>query len=210
MIDGIASAGATFIPPGNDASASRRSENAAAASAERAEARAQPGADVQLSEAEQRRVRELQRRDREVRAHEMAHVVAGGDLILRGANFEYETGPDGRRYAVGGDVLIDTSPGRTPEETIDKAARIQTAALAPADPSAQDRAVAAQAAQMAQQARIELARQEREKREEQDAGETSGGESSSEAVDRIDATVRSAYAATVPGMSPGDTISVFV
>lgn len=122
-----------------------------------------------LSEQEMAQVRALQQRDREVRAHEMAHVAAGGELILRGAQYEYETGPDGIRYAVGGDVVIDTSPGRTPEETIEKARRIQAAALAPADPSPQDRAVAAAAMQMAAQAQVELAVQQREEATEEAA-----------------------------------------
>jgi hypothetical protein len=62
---------------------------------------------------------------------------------------------------VAGEVSIDVSPAQTPEQTIAKAKRIQAAALAPADPSSQDRAVAAQAAQMAAKARIELSREEK-------------------------------------------------
>jgi len=55
-------------------------------------------------------------------------------------------------------VSIDTSPERDdPEATINKAQRIQAAALAPAQPSDADRAVAAAAAQMASSARAELA-----------------------------------------------------
>ncbi|HRD34085.1 MAG TPA: putative metalloprotease CJM1_0395 family protein [Rhodocyclaceae bacterium] len=115
-----------------------------------------------LSEEDQRQVSELQKRDREVRAHEMAHVAAGGGLVLRGASYSYETGPDGQRYAVGGEVTIDTSEGRTPQETLEKTTRIRAAALAPADPSPQDRKVAAMATQMAMQASVELALQQRE------------------------------------------------
>lgn len=113
-----------------------------------------------LSEAEQRQVSELKARDREVRAHEMAHVAAGAGLVTRGASYTYQTGPDGQRYAIGGEVGIDTSPGRTPEETLAKAERIRAAALAPAEPSGQDRQVAAQASRMAGDARMEIARRE--------------------------------------------------
>jgi hypothetical protein len=113
-----------------------------------------------LSEAEQRQVAELKERDREVRAHEMAHVAAGAGLVTRGATYTYQTGPDGQRYAIGGEVGIDTSPGRTPEETLAKAERIRAAALAPAEPSGQDRQVAAQASRMAVDARLEIARRE--------------------------------------------------
>jgi len=111
----------------------------------------------QLSEADRQRLQNLQRSDRQVRAHEMAHVAAGGSLVRSGASFSYAIGPDGQRYAVGGEVGIDTSPGRSPEETLDKAARIRAAALAPADPSPQDRQVAAMATRMAMQASMELA-----------------------------------------------------
>lgn len=125
--------------------------------------RSEPAAQVrgqgpgQLSEADQQRLRALQQRDREVRAHEMAHVAAGGSLIRSGASFTYEAGPDGQRYAIGGEVGIDTSPGRTPAETLAKADQIRAAALAPADPSGQDRQVAAMATRMAMQASMELA-----------------------------------------------------
>lgn len=98
----------------------------------------------------------LQARDREVRAHEAAHMAAGAGLITRGAAFTYETGPDGKRYAVGGEVGIDVSGGRTPEETLAKAERIRAAALAPAEPSTQDRQVAAEADRMAAEARMAL------------------------------------------------------
>lgn len=118
------------------------------------------GAADTLSEAEQRQVAELAERDREVRAHEMAHVAAGAGLVTRGASYTYQTGPDGQRYAIGGEVGIDTSPGRSPEETLAKAARIRAAALAPAEPSGQDRQVAAQASRMAGDARLEIARRE--------------------------------------------------
>ncbi len=106
----------------------------------------------------QRVIAELSARDREVRAHEQAHVAAGGELITSGPSYTYQTGPDRRRYAVGGEVGIDTSPVRgDPEATLAKAARIVAAALAPAQPSSQDYRVVAQANQMTGQARVEIA-----------------------------------------------------
>lgn len=114
----------------------------------------------QLDQAEQRQVAELKSRDTQVRAHEAAHVAAGGGLVRGGASFQYKQGPDGKRYAVGGEVSIDASPvSGDPQATILKAQTVQRAALAPADPSAQDRRVAAQGSQMAAQARMELAKQ---------------------------------------------------
>jgi hypothetical protein len=105
-------------------------------------------------------VAQLKTRDTEVRQHELAHLAAAGGLAVSGASYTYERGPNGVDYAIGGEVRIDTSPGRTPQETIERAHTIQAAALAPADPSGADRAVAAQAQQLEQQARAELAAQQ--------------------------------------------------
>ena len=55
-----------------------------------------------------------------------------------------------------GDVSIDVSPGPTHKATIKNMERVIKAALAPVDPSAQDRAVAAQAQMMLEQAQMEL------------------------------------------------------
>ncbi|MCL2523504.1 MAG: hypothetical protein FWF20_07155 [Betaproteobacteria bacterium] len=111
----------------------------------------------ELSPEQQRQVEALARADREVRAHEQAHMSAGAGLV-RGSSYSYQSGPDNRRYAVAGEVSIDTSPGRTPEETIAKARQIRAAAMAPADPSTADRQVAAAASQMEMQAQQELAK----------------------------------------------------
>jgi hypothetical protein len=118
-----------------------------------------------LSTEEKQQVNELKRRDAEVRAHEQAHMAAGGGLVTGAASYQYEVGPDGRRYAVGGEVSIDVSPERTPEATIRKMQQVRRAALAPAQPSGTDRAVAARAAQAETKARAERAEQENEKLE---------------------------------------------
>lgn len=117
---------------------------------------------AELSPEEEKALAQLRRTDREVRAHEQAHLSVGADLIRGGPSFTYELGPDNRRYAISGEVTIDTSPGRTPEETIPKAQHIRATALAPADPSAQDFSVANKASRMESSARIELALQRRE------------------------------------------------
>ena len=103
----------------------------------------------------QQEILRLQTRDREVRAHEQAHMSAGAGLITSGAHYTYETGPDGKRYAVGGEVGISLAEGRTPQDTMARARQIRAAALAPAQPSGQDLAVAAKASQMEMQARME-------------------------------------------------------
>lgn len=112
-----------------------------------------------LTEEEQHLVDKLEARDAEVREHEMKHISASAGLQVSGPTYEYETGPDNKQYAINGEVQIDVSPARTPEETIDKAERIRAAALAPPEPSAQDIRVAAQATQMGLEAKQELARQ---------------------------------------------------
>jgi hypothetical protein len=117
----------------------------------------QAGGPGQLTPEQQQEVQRLKATDQKVRQHEAAHQAAGAGLTS-GANYEYVRGPDGKQYAVGGEVRIDVSPGATPDQTLEKARRIQAAALAPADPSPQDRAVAAQAAQMAAEARMESLR----------------------------------------------------
>ena len=96
-------------------------------------------------------------KDTEVRAHEMAHLAAAGSLAHGGMKLKYQTGPDGRQYAVGGSLKIDTSEARTPEETFRKAQRIGVAALAPSKPSPQDLQVAAEA-----RARAEIIAEKRE------------------------------------------------
>ncbi len=118
-----------------------------------------------LTPEEQRIVNDLKKRDAEVKAHEQAHIAAGGPYVRGAASYEYERGPDNRNYAVGGEVSIDTSPENTPEATIRKMQIVRRAALAPANPSGQDRSVAAQASQIEAQARQELQKEKQEEKE---------------------------------------------
>ncbi len=116
-----------------------------------------------LSDEEKREVEELKERDAEVRAHEQAHIAAGGQHVKGVARFEYKTSPDGKKYAVGGEVSIDTSKvPNDPDATIAKMRAIKKAALAPANPSATDRSVASKAAMIEARMRMELNRLERE------------------------------------------------
>lgn len=109
----------------------------------------------ELSMEEQRIVTELQAADTNVRAHEAAHMAAGGGLTSP-ASYTYERGPDNKMYAVAGEVGISTGEGNTPQESLNKAQTIRRAALAPADPSPQDLKVAAQAASMEMSARAQI------------------------------------------------------
>lgn len=145
---------------------------------------------AQLSEAEQQVVQKLKARDREVRAHEQAHLSAAGPYAQGGPQYEYQTGPDNNRYAVGGSVNIDTSPiPGDPEATLRKAQVIRAAALAPASPSGQDMQVAAAAAKMEAEALAEL-------RQQQSGGGTSAAEN-----DEFVPSGESAEATAPPGES---------
>lgn len=120
---------------------------------------------LRLTPEQKKEVEELKKRDQEVRAHEQAHMAAGGDLASP-ASYTTAKGPDNKSYATGGEVRIDISPvDGNPKKTIEKAARIRSAALAPASPSGQDMQVAAQATQMEVQARLEIKSEESSKSE---------------------------------------------
>ncbi|WP_052137634.1 putative metalloprotease CJM1_0395 family protein [Campylobacter sputorum] len=109
----------------------------------------------ELSQEEKLQVAKLQKRDSEVKAHEAAHLASGAGLT-RGLNYSYEKGPDGKQYAVGGEVILDTSKGKTPQETIQKSEQIKRAALAPSNPSSADLKIAANAEAMKNNAQSEL------------------------------------------------------
>lgn len=112
----------------------------------------------ELSSEEEKTVEELKKRDREVRDHENAHKAAAGPHAKGGPTYDFQTGPDGKRYAVGGEVQIDTSKiPNNPEATIQKARIIKRAAMAPKEPSSKDRQVASEAQKLETEARRELA-----------------------------------------------------
>ncbi|WP_375056122.1 putative metalloprotease CJM1_0395 family protein [Zobellella sp. DQSA1] len=110
----------------------------------------------EMSAEEVQQLQELLQRDREVRIHEQLHASVGGQHA--GApSYEFETGPDGKQYAVGGEVQIDISPiPGDPRATIEKMRQVKAAALAPAEPSQADKAAAARAEQHIRNAQAEL------------------------------------------------------
>ena len=132
----------------------------------------------ELSLEEQRIVSELQAADTNVRAHEAAHMAAGGGLTSP-ASYTYERGPDNKMYAVAGEVGISTGEGNTPQESLNKAQTIRRAALAPADPSPQDLKVAAQAASMEMSARAQIMQEKMAQNSQNtnNSNETSAGNS---------------------------------
>lgn len=161
----------------------------------------QPGAragaadSLRLSPEAQKELQKLQQRDREVRAHEQAHVAAGGQYA-GGISLSYRTGPDGRQYAVGGSVPMDASPvPNDPEATEEKARTVRRAALAPANPSAADQNIAAKASTMESKARSEKAGRDREDAER---GGPAGSAESAENAAGADEAEGAVFAAAEP------------
>ena len=118
--------------------------------------RAQQAQDLEL-------IQQLKNRDAHVRAHEQAHLAVAGQYAAGSASFTYQAGPDGVKYAVGGEVPINISAESTPEATIQKMEVIKRAALAPADPSSADLQIASAASAKEMQAMQELQSIQREK-----------------------------------------------
>ncbi len=133
----------------------------------------------QRQQAEQKQIESLKARDQEVRAHEQAHAATGGQYA-GSPKYEYTTGPDNKRYVTGGEVSIDISEEQTPEQTVRKMQQVRAAALAPAQPSAQDLKVAAEAAQKAFEARVELSEEKRDSLESPAENNVENGASSQE------------------------------
>lgn len=153
-VESLREAGGEALPAAAE-SPSDQSENAQ--SPDDREARLDPETERRRQQQRDKAdVQALKARDREVHAHEQAHVSVGGKYAGT-ARFEYKRGPDGVNYAIGGEVPIDTAPIHgDPEATLAKAIQVHAAALAPRQPSAADRRIAAEAGNMASQARSEL------------------------------------------------------
>lgn len=196
-----AAANASAVRRGDEiapATATRRSGEAAPAAAPRRNDEPAPAGGTrryeELTAEEQAEVDELKQRDREVRQHEAAHLAAAGQYARGGATYTTKTGPDGNQYAVGGEVQIDTSPVKgDPEATIAKMQVVRAAALAPAEPSTQDRKIAAQADAEIRKAQAELAKARVK------AGETGSTAAISEAAT---IGVREPAAITPPAAAP--------
>ncbi|MEM6666414.1 MAG: putative metalloprotease CJM1_0395 family protein [Pseudomonadota bacterium] len=178
-----------------DAQTARPVEKSGSATRPEKEKPGDPGAPKtatgeELSEGEEKQVQDLKQRDREVRAHEQAHAAVGGPYA--GApQYQFTTGPDGKKYAVSGEVQIDASPERDPEATVRKMDIVIRAALAPAEPSSQDLAVARQAQETRQKAQAEITKARADGR---DPSASAKASSSTSASERLAAT--SAYQST--------------
>ncbi len=123
----------------------------------------------ELTQQEKQEVAKLKATDAEVKVHENAHKAAAGGLRTSAPNYEYETGPDGKKYAVAGDVNISYPNSSDPEENLKNAQQLKAAALAPAEPSSQDRKVAMKAEREIAKARQEI--QEKRQKNEKEVDE---------------------------------------
>ncbi len=134
-----------------DTKSDQKSAEKTTDSPEPAQAKPKPGEKTTASgqsvedPAVQAQIAKLKQTEEKVKAHEAAHKAVGGNLASS-ASYSYTRGPDGQSYITGGEVQIDMSDGRTPQETVSRMQQVIRAALAPSDPSGQDRAVAAAAA----------------------------------------------------------------
>lgn len=146
----------------------------------------------ELTQDQKMQVIELQRRDLEVRTHEAAHMSAGAGLTT-GASYSYQRGPDNKMYAIGGEVGIDTSPGKTPEETLKKAAQIKRAALAPAQPSSADLQVAATATNMELDAKMEIQKNQNQETKEKTEQNSQNSQSSQDTSNYLNEQRKNPY-----------------
>ena len=151
-----------------------------------------------LNEAEEKQVQELAKRDREVRAHEQAHARVGGPYASA-PSYTFQQGPDGKRYAIGGQVQIDTSKEKTPQETIRKMQIVIRAALAPAEPSSQDLKVAQLARSQLSEAQAEARQQKADELQGSEEGEATTPGSPKEAASADEGSTTSR-----PGDRQGD------
>ncbi len=173
-------------------------------------------AEKEQQQQDQKILQQLRSRDREVRAHEAAHVAAAGQYVSSGPSYTYQRGPDGNTYAIGGEVRLDTSQEADPKKQLDKSETVRRAALAPAQPSPQDFSVAANATRSAAQARLEIAIQRRDEAEAQQKELESANESGETLEDRSSETeqqneqaesVDQSRANTPPASNTGDRVA---
>lgn len=113
-----------------------------------------PGLDrnseAELSEDEKAMVKELSERDREVRMHEQVHSAMLG-RYAGSVRYDYQVGPDGHAYAIGGSTEVRSGHAGTNFENFQEAKTIQRAAMGAGNPSSADISVAIKAEQRAQE-----------------------------------------------------------
>ncbi|MET1077136.1 MAG: putative metalloprotease CJM1_0395 family protein [Pseudomonas sp.] len=167
------------------------------------------GAQTAEQQRELQEIQNLSSRDREVRLHEQAHAAVGGGYT-GSPTYSFKRGPDGKSYAVDGEVSVDASPvANDPAATLRKMAVVLRAALAPAEPSGQDRQVAAQAQAQASQARVDLAEEQRATAEAETEADSAKAEEDKKAAAKADAEATAADKTARPAGAPIADLSLY-
>lgn len=84
----------------------------------------------------------FKRTDAQIRSHEQIHASIGHTTAP--ISYTYQQGPDGKMYAVGGSVRLDTSIPDDPKAAAFKLDQISKAASGPVDSSGADNQIATQ------------------------------------------------------------------
>lgn len=101
-----------------------------------------------MSESDRELLQRLKQRDAMVRRHENSHMMAAGGQAAGMPTYTYQTGPDGRNYAIGGSVDISIMTTGDHEADARRAGKAARAAMAAGEPSAADMETAAKASSM--------------------------------------------------------------
>ena len=91
----------------------------------------------------QRVLQKFKKQDAEIKSHEQIHASIGQTTTP--ISYNYQQGPDGKMYAVGGSVRLDTSMPSDPKAAAFKLDMLQRAASGPSDVSGADVAISSQA-----------------------------------------------------------------
>jgi hypothetical protein len=112
-----------------------------------------PEKDGEVSAGDRAMLEKLKARDALVRGHENAHILSAGGQAGQ-AQYTYQTGPDGKAYAIGGSVNISiVSSPTSPEQAAGQAQVAARAAMAAGEMSPQDMQVARRATEISARAR---------------------------------------------------------
>ena len=102
----------------------------------------------------------LKERDAKVRNHEAEHIMAAGGQAHGLPTYTYQTGPDGRQYAIGGSVNISMLTTGDAKHDARQALTAYRAAMATGEPSSQDMQTAMKARAHAAEALMSQQEQE--------------------------------------------------
>lgn len=88
----------------------------------------------------QRVLNKFKNKDSEVKTHEQTH--ASGATTTSAINYNYQVGPDGKLYAIGGSVRFDTSIPKDPQSAKVKMDQLQSASSSVSSLSGADASIA--------------------------------------------------------------------